>query len=54
MAKLQNSVKTPQHAANQQEEHSSSLKGTFASVMILGAIFLLSWFGIFLLFLSRN
>lgn len=30
-----------------------SLKGAFASVMILGAFIIVSWFGIYALFLSR-
>lgn len=34
------------------EEH--SLKGTFTSVMIVGAILLVSWLGVFLLFMARQ
>ncbi len=30
------------------------LKGTFASVLILGAFILVSWLGVFLLYLARN
>lgn len=31
-----------------------SLKGTFVSVMLLGAFILLSWIGVFVLYLVRN
>ncbi|GAX88510.1 cytochrome c oxidase subunit 2A [Effusibacillus lacus] len=36
------------------EEKEPSLKGTFASVMLLGTFIALSWLGVFFLFLSRN
>lgn len=42
-------AKVPKQTQPQQE----NLKGTFASVLIVGAIILLSWFGIFGLFLER-
>lgn len=32
----------------------TSLKGTFTSVLIIGLFMLLSWFGVFILFLERN
>jgi len=31
-----------------------SLKGTFVSVLLLGAFILVSWLGVFFLFLARN
>ena len=34
-------------------EDSSSLKGTFASVLILGGFLVLTWLGVFLLFINR-
>ncbi|WEK54880.1 MAG: cytochrome c oxidase subunit 2A [Candidatus Cohnella colombiensis] len=34
------------------EEH--SLKGTFVSVMILGAFLIVSWLGVFMLFIDRQ
>ncbi|WP_421617260.1 cytochrome c oxidase subunit 2A [Brevibacillus sp. TJ4] len=41
--------KMPEQTQPQQE----NLKGTLASVLIVGAVILLSWFGIFGLFLDR-
>ncbi|TMV47636.1 cytochrome c oxidase subunit 2A [Paenibacillus mesophilus] len=37
-------------------EHGSepSLKGTFAAVMLLGAFLLVSWLGVFVLYMARN
>ncbi|MDY0408281.1 cytochrome c oxidase subunit 2A [Virgibacillus soli] len=35
------------------ENETSNLKGTLISVMVLGMIILISWFGVFALFLSR-
>lgn len=32
----------------------NSLKGTFTSVLIIAVFMLLSWFGVFILFLERN
>jgi hypothetical protein len=32
----------------------SSLKGTLASVMILGGFIAVTWLGVFMLFLARN
>lgn len=42
--------------ANDRTERSTepSLKGTFASVMLLGAFFIAAWFGVFALYLARN
>ncbi|SCB83549.1 hypothetical protein GA0061094_0828 [[Bacillus] enclensis] len=34
-------------------EDSSSLKGTLTSVLLLGGFLLLSWIGVFLLFINR-
>lgn len=34
------------------KEH--SLKGTFVSVLLLGAFLAIAWAGIFILFISRN
>ncbi|TNJ58667.1 cytochrome c oxidase subunit 2A [Paenibacillus hemerocallicola] len=31
-----------------------SLKGTFAAVMLLGAFLLVTWLGVFFLYLARN
>ncbi|WP_420852112.1 cytochrome c oxidase subunit 2A [Paenibacillus hamazuiensis] len=38
----------------QTEHKESSLKGTFASVMLLGFFLVLTWAGAFALFLHRN
>lgn len=35
------------------KKESMSLKGTFISVMLLGIFLIISWFGIYALFLSR-
>lgn len=35
-------------------EDSSSLKGTLASVLILGLIIIVTWAGVYLLFLDRS
>ncbi|KOP83175.1 cytochrome c oxidase subunit 2A [Cytobacillus solani] len=34
-------------------EDSTNLNGTLASVMILGAILIITWVGLYMLFLSR-
>ncbi|CAM3429499.1 MULTISPECIES: cytochrome c oxidase subunit 2A [Brevibacillus] len=39
--------------APQTKPHQENLKGTFAAVIIVGLIILVSWFGIFGLFLDR-
>jgi hypothetical protein len=41
---------------NNQQEHGQDepLKGTFASVLMLGAFIAVSWIGVFLLFLNRS
>ncbi|MBO8170792.1 MAG: cytochrome c oxidase subunit 2A [Bacillaceae bacterium] len=41
---------------DQQEktEQQMALKGTLASVMILGALIVISWFAMFALFMSRQ
>jgi len=37
----------------EEEKEETSFKGTFASVMLLGGFLILSWLGVWLLFLSR-
>lgn len=56
MAKPQQTTAIPKKrpAAPQKEHNDDSLKGTFASVMIVGAFILVMWLGVFVLFLSRN
>lgn len=39
---------------DKQHNDEFSLKGTFVSVMILGAILVISWIAVFMLFLDRN
>ncbi|XXM74229.1 cytochrome c oxidase subunit 2A [Lysinibacillus sphaericus] len=34
-------------------ENSSSLKGTLTSVLLLGGFLIVSWIGVFLLFINR-
>ncbi|TMU86810.1 cytochrome c oxidase subunit 2A [Bacillus sp. BHET2] len=34
-------------------ENSNSLKGTFTSVLFLGGFLVLTWLGVFLLFMNR-
>ncbi|MDI3256372.1 MAG: cytochrome c oxidase subunit 2A [Kyrpidia sp.] len=41
--------KTREH----REEHAISLRGTLASVFIMGIFLLLAWLGVFILFLAR-
>jgi len=40
------------HSAPESKEH--SLKGTFASVMLLGAFLAITWIGVFILFVARD
>jgi len=47
-----NSLKKKQKQPAPQKE-TEFLKGTFVAVLILGGIILLSWFGVFGLFLER-
>ncbi|MFC4767090.1 cytochrome c oxidase subunit 2A [Effusibacillus consociatus] len=42
----------PKHGTTKETE-SKSLKGAFIAVMTLGALIVLSWLGVFYLFLSR-
>jgi hypothetical protein len=42
-----------QHQAKQTQPEQENLKGTFAAVLLVGAFILLSWFGVFGLFLNR-
>lgn len=39
------------HQRNREE---TSLKGTFVSVMLLGAFIVISWIGVYMLFLNRG
>lgn len=41
-------------ADQRKPEQEPSLKGTFASVLLLGAVIVLMWTGVFLLFIARN
>jgi uncharacterized membrane protein YqhA len=38
---------------NNQKQEETQLKGTLVSVMLLGAFLLLTWVGVFVLFISR-
>ncbi|WP_367946564.1 cytochrome c oxidase subunit 2A [Bacillus sp. V59.32b] len=40
-------------AQKKKEEKEDTLKGTLASVMILGVFLIVSWFSVYALFLSR-
>ncbi len=40
--------------AKEQREQEPALRGTFASVMLLGAFIAVSWIGVFVLFIHRN
>ncbi|CAJ1004383.1 MULTISPECIES: cytochrome c oxidase subunit 2A [Bacillales] len=42
-----------QHQAKPTQPEQENLKGTFAAVLLVGAFILLSWFGVFALFLNR-
>lgn len=55
MTKPQNVTKHELDRATQpQRKHNEeSLKGTFVSVMLLGLFLVLSWVGMFLLFIAR-
>ncbi|WP_414046405.1 cytochrome c oxidase subunit 2A [Macrococcus equi] len=39
--------------ANEEAHHDLDLRGTMASVLFLGAVFVVTWFAIFILFLER-
>lgn len=39
--------------ANEEEHHDLDLRGTMASVLFLGAVFVVTWFAIFILFIER-
>jgi hypothetical protein len=41
------------HKPKVKAEDSSSLKGTLASVLILGLFLIVSWFGVFYIFIDR-
>ncbi|TRY24163.1 cytochrome c oxidase subunit 2A [Brevibacillus sp. LEMMJ03] len=56
MGKEERAVETrteSQHQAKQTQPEQENLKGTFAAVLLVGAFILLSWFGVFGLFLNR-
>lgn len=38
---------------NEEVHHDLDLRGTMASVLFLGAVFVVTWFAIFILFLER-
>ncbi|MCD9020694.1 cytochrome c oxidase subunit 2A [Cohnella silvisoli] len=46
-------TQTSNEAAKETKEE-PALKGTFVSVMLLGAFIAVSWFGVFALFVARN
>lgn len=48
------SAKGDKPAAGKDKHEEASLKGTFASVMILGGILALTWLAVFFLFIARN
>lgn len=48
----QEKAETNREIGRHQEE--TSLKGTFVSVMLLGAFVLMSWVGVFILFIERQ
>ncbi|MDF2961249.1 MAG: Cytochrome c oxidase subunit IIa family [Paenibacillus sp.] len=39
---------------DKQPKHEESLKGTLVSVMLLGAFLILTWVGVFALFVARG
>jgi hypothetical protein len=59
MERKEESVMETRTAANRRHKHAgtrtetNSLKGTLASVLLLGAFIVVSWFAVFGLFLSR-
>ncbi|SHF55556.1 cytochrome C oxidase subunit II [Ornithinibacillus halophilus] len=45
---------TPEKLKKDENKHEEpNLKGTFVSVMLLGAFLVLSWVGVFILFIGR-
>ncbi|MEK5039753.1 cytochrome c oxidase subunit 2A [Sporosarcina sp. FSL K6-3457] len=44
---------TPKQQQSSHSESEVSLKGTFIAVMLIGVFILVSWFGLYALFLSR-
>jgi hypothetical protein len=40
--------------SNNQKPEDESLKGTFVSVMLLGAFLVVTWLGVLILFVSRG
>ncbi|MEK8127584.1 cytochrome c oxidase subunit 2A [Paenibacillus filicis] len=53
MAKLQDTERHVEKPA-QETRNEPVLKGAFASVMLLGLFLVISWVGVFLLFLARG
>ncbi|MFB9277986.1 cytochrome c oxidase subunit 2A [Cohnella cellulosilytica] len=48
------SVSKPQEGHAEPERKEQSLKGAFASVMLLGAFLAITWVGVFILFVARD
>lgn len=48
-----NSKKRPKQSGSESNHSGINLKGTFISVMLLGVFILVTWFGLYALFLSR-
>ncbi|PRX60981.1 cytochrome c oxidase subunit IIa family protein [Cohnella sp. SGD-V74] len=48
------SVSKPHEGHSEPEKKEQSLKGAFASVMILGAFLAITWIGVFILFVARD
>lgn len=43
----------PEKLPEQHEQEHGELKGTFVSVMLLGGFIIVTWLGVWILFLSR-
>ncbi|WP_453995565.1 cytochrome c oxidase subunit 2A [Bacillus nitroreducens] len=50
MAKLETTKKIQK---TKMEDEKTSLKGTFVSVMLLGVFLIVTWLGVYILFLDR-
>ncbi len=48
------SVSKPREGHSEPEKKELSLKGAFASVMLLGAFLAITWVGVFILFVARD
>ncbi|MBO8162813.1 MAG: cytochrome c oxidase subunit 2A [Brevibacillus sp.] len=51
---VQPGIPQPDRQHPQTERKDSSLKGTFAAVLLLGAFIVVCWFAVFSLFVSRG